>query len=898
MRHSILRHRHCEPLESRRLLSAYLVTNAADSGAGSLRQAIIDANANPGSDTISFAIGTGRQSIAPASALPDITGPTIIDGTSQPGYAGQPIIEITGSSAGGVATDGLVLLAGDSTVRGLVINRWSGSGIISKDNIGNNVFENNYIGTDLTGLVKAPNRIHGMLLMCDNNRVGGTLAWQRNVISGNGVLGLFMLYSNSNIVQGNYVGVGADGVTPVGNATGIDSQGGRGTLIGGTEPGAGNVISGNDQDGLLIYTDSDHNVVQGNLIGTDYTGKAAAANSGWGIEVQGAYNLIGGSSISARNFLSGNVASGIVFYLGTAHDNLVQGNFIGTDITGTRAIPNVNQGVSFSGDTDVDLTAPGPANNIIGGTTPEQRNIISGNGTGVGIFNRSRYNTISGNYLGTDVTGTREIPNQTGINIFNDSDHNTIGGDASGAGNVIAASAIDGINLGSDSTTVQGNTFGLAADGITAMPTGGHAILTIFSSHQRIGGTSPQARNIFANSADCAVKLAGGTDNRIEGNYIGTDISGITPAGNGSAGVWFDGSSMGLVSRNLIANNRDFGIVVASGTGNAITQNLVYDNGLGIDLNGDGVTLNTPGGPHAGANDLQNFPVISSATSDGSMTVIEGSLNAAPNASFTVEIFASSKLNASHHGDATVYLGSVTVVTDSSGNGAFSGQFAVVTSPGQNVTATATAASDGSTSEFALNKVIVPAPPPAVIASSFVWQESPNTVSFTFTQDVQASLDLNDVVVRNLATGIEISPISFVWNADTRTAIFSLPPDMSDGDYRATLGASGITNANGASLDADSTLDFFVMAADANHDRSINFADLVIVAQNYDGYPRTFVQGDLNRDGKVDFADLVMLAQRYDTTLATPPSAAIAASVPSRTRLAGRKARKALTHYT
>jgi hypothetical protein len=123
------------------------VTNTNDSGPGSLRQAILDANATPVTDTIAFSIGSGVQTITPLSALPSISDPVIIDGTTQPGFAGAPIIELNGS---GVNGNGLVIFTGNSTVRGMVINRFGDTGIQIKEGE-NNVVEGNYLGTDASG---------------------------------------------------------------------------------------------------------------------------------------------------------------------------------------------------------------------------------------------------------------------------------------------------------------------------------------------------------------------------------------------------------------------------------------------------------------------------------------------------------------------------------------------------------------------------------------------------------------------------------------------------------------------------------------------------------------------------------------------------------------------------
>ena len=141
-----------ERLEGRVLFSTYTVTTAADAGAGSLRQAIVDANKHAGPDAIHFAIGTGPRTIAVASALPTITDPLVLDATTQPGFAGKPLIELTGRDIAATASSvtGISITAGDSVVRGLVINRFSGNGIRLLGN-GGNVVCGNYVGTDASG---------------------------------------------------------------------------------------------------------------------------------------------------------------------------------------------------------------------------------------------------------------------------------------------------------------------------------------------------------------------------------------------------------------------------------------------------------------------------------------------------------------------------------------------------------------------------------------------------------------------------------------------------------------------------------------------------------------------------------------------------------------------------
>lgn len=149
-----------EALESRALLATFTVNTTADSGAGSLRQAILSADSTPGADVIDFAIGTGPQTIAPLTALPAITDPVTIDGTSQPGYNGTPIIEINGAGAGNFA-NGLTITTSNTVVRGLVINRFDGNGILLQGN-GKDVIQGNYIGTDTSGANPQGNSADGI----------------------------------------------------------------------------------------------------------------------------------------------------------------------------------------------------------------------------------------------------------------------------------------------------------------------------------------------------------------------------------------------------------------------------------------------------------------------------------------------------------------------------------------------------------------------------------------------------------------------------------------------------------------------------------------------------------------------------------------------------------------
>ena len=163
-----------------RAASTFVVTNTDDSGPGSLRQAILDANANAGSDLITFNIGSGLKTITPASKLPDITDPVVIDGTTQPGFSGSPLIELNASNTG--FDWALLIRAGNTTIRSLIINHFSNGGILIVDNGGNHI-EGCYVGTDATGSTGTNSRANAIAIGSANNVIGGTTANTRNVIT-------------------------------------------------------------------------------------------------------------------------------------------------------------------------------------------------------------------------------------------------------------------------------------------------------------------------------------------------------------------------------------------------------------------------------------------------------------------------------------------------------------------------------------------------------------------------------------------------------------------------------------------------------------------------------------------------------------------------------------------
>ncbi|MCA1718587.1 MAG: Ig-like domain-containing protein [Actinobacteria bacterium] len=437
-----------------------------------LRAAIEEANATTAADTISFNIGgSGVKTISPMAALPDITEAVTIDGYSEPGASPNTLdtgtdaalkIELSGANAV-LGAIGLRITSRDSVVKGLIINRFgygvtiSGAGLST---LGNNKIEGNYIGTDASGTADLGNSRAGVQIVdAAGNVVGGTSAAARNTISGNTLDGVFVDGLGANRIEGNYIGTDANGTADLGNGEdGVTLLNAATNVVGGTSATAHNIISGNGNDGVTIS-------------GTDS---------------------------------------------GSSGNNNVMGNYVGTDASGTANLGNDEDGVDIDGD--------GAPNNTIGGTEAGARNIISGNDD-------------------------------------------------------------DGVDIS--------NTFG-----------------------------------------------------------------------------------------------------------NRILSNSIHSNGaLGIDLGADGVTANDPKDPDTGPNTLQNYPVITSVTSSSGQTTIKGTLNSIPNAgAFTLQFFGSPTADPSGFGEGRTLVGETLVTTDSNGDASF--DFATTTplAGGQVVTATATR--NGNTSEF------------------------------------------------------------------------------------------------------------------------------------------------------------------------------------------------------
>lgn len=600
--------------------ATFVVTTTADSGPGSLRDAITQANASRGADDIVFQIAgpaeSGVYRIRPATPLPRLLGAQVspfnygdgtrILGETQRAFSGDtnplgPEIVLDGSNAG-VNAVGLDVSAAGCVIREITIQKFDLFGIQLSG--ASNKVEGCYVGTGASGeAANAGNGWAGIAARGADVVIGGSTIAARNVISGNGARsgsgsGVLVEPPAGVTIEGNYIGIDATGLKPIPNVeTGINIAA-PGSVV------RGNVISGHASAGVKVLGAGSSTSIEGNLVGTNAEGLAAIPN-GQGVLVQGDSStikpesvVIGGVTATSRNILSGNLYSGLSI-TGQARNSMVRGNYIGTDITGMNALPNGRGGVVISRG----------SNHVIGGAVVGARNVISGNAEAGLTFDTGAFNNVAqGNYIGVAADGVKPLGN-------------TSSGFREG----------NGISVG--------------------------------------GGSAPEAH---------------GTGNRIGG----------ADAGAG----------------NVIAHNEGRGVIVYS-TENSVLRNSIYANGseyhdgIGIDLENDGLTPNDPGdvdgssdGSYQPANHFQNHPVLASVEfRDGNVTVA-GTLDSKPNKNFRVELFATNPQASRGYSEGQTFLGVANVATDASGRASFHVTLPIA-SPDQIITATATDAL-GNTSEF------------------------------------------------------------------------------------------------------------------------------------------------------------------------------------------------------
>ncbi|MGZ4779137.1 MAG: hypothetical protein ACXV5L_08060, partial [Thermoanaerobaculia bacterium] len=462
---------------------------------------------------------------------------------------------------------------------------------------------------------------------------------------------------------------------------------GNGASGDGLDIGPGGIAGadGSSVKGLVIRHHSNHGIsidansvkVESCFIGTDLLGLTADKNLGHGILIFGANVTIGGNSIVTGNVISGNDTDGIEVSGIATIATVIQNNFIGTNALGTGALGNRLDNLHITG--SASLTAVGPLN------------VISGSQFGNGIVIDGGANLVSvfANHIGTDLPATGALPNNgDGINISDGSNH-MIGGLTIGQRNVISGNTGDGVSILATATGVQvfGNFIGTDVTGTSAIPNGaaspsGGRGVFITANNNTVSAPVVIAPQVISGNTHEGVYVQGGVGNTISKNLIGKTLTGGV-LGNGGAGVAVSSAS-GNGNQNLITQNK----IENNGTNGS---NATTEVG-GIDLERDGITPNDLNDPDTGGNNLQNFPLFTSAKSVSGTTTVAGTLQSTPSTQFTIEFFTNTACDASGNGQGAIYDSSTNVSTDPSGNATFSVALST-DSPGMFVTATATATS-------------------------------------------------------------------------------------------------------------------------------------------------------------------------------------------------------------
>ncbi len=560
--------------------------------------------------------------------------------------------------------------------------------------LGNNIGVDPFIGSPNVGNAGDGIKIEGA--GAQDNIIGGLAgSFYFNSISGNGGDGVAIIRgATDNTLEGNFIG--ADGVYAFGNkGDGVYlGSGANNNFIGTTAytgieghlTGAGNDITGNGRYGVEITgTGTDLNSLIANEIGTDSTGTTAFPNTLGGVLIHGgaSYNAVGTGSSVEGNVISGNDGDGVTISGKGTTNNLVAFNHIGTNMGGTKAVPNQGAGVFIENHA---------TDNIIG--TPGGSQLIAGNAQeGVLISDAgTTANVIYGNHI-----GLMGLPNGfSGVAIDDGATGNTVGG-MSIEQNIIASNTDDGVNItgaGTDNNTVQGNL--IKANGVNGVviqdsaadnTVGVNGVGNVISGnindgvvlagagtkHNKVeynliglnaAGTGPQANgangvlinagasantvdfDYISGNTDDGIDIDASNGNFVRANFIGTAEDQMTPIANnfgvfiesGANGNFIGGNSQG----NTIANNTHAGVAI---TGNAsidnlISENSIYNNAIGIDLGNLGVIRAnvTQNSPSVGPNDLQNKPYLTAGMTPGT---IMGTLTSVPLESYTIEFFAS-----------------------------------------------------------------------------------------------------------------------------------------------------------------------------------------------------------------------------------------------------------------
>jgi parallel beta-helix repeat protein len=664
-----------EHLEDRYVPSTFEVLNLNNSGIGSLRQAILSANAQPGADVIDFNVaGVIRLT---TGALPAITGKVDIDGTTAPGFAGTPVVEFDYNDCAGLQFN-----AGSagSALQSLGLVNAIGNGVTLNGG-GNMLVVGNYIGLELDGATVAGNGGNGLQLNASSgNTIGGTTAQDRNLISGNDNNGIDISGSSDNQIIANYVGTDASGTLERGNAGNgiLLTAGANGNLIGGDATGGndptngvfvippqGNLISGNYANGVLINGNAYQNTLSGNFIGTAASGNSALGNNLDGVAIVNANgNSLIGCTLTTEpfvfyNVISGNGANGL--QVTNSNKTTIQANFFGLGANNQTAVGNALNGVVVEGSsTNTLMGGPIPIGNV-DAANGENGILVQGTAsfftsynTFCGLAAFKNYTNLGNGWDGMKITSTGgNILIRTNVITENGNDGIEVSGAASGvriAGNII------GLFTNQDPGGNKNN--GVEVDGTA------HNIV--------IGGPQPTfniiAHNVISANGGNGIAIDGDAHNvQISFSFIGTDLTGLDALGNAKAGVYLGAGSysttVGSMDPSLltvISGNLGDGVEMSGTHGNTVVGTLIGTDVAGLlplPNGGDGIFLsnssnNVIGRTSAGLNGTAGGPanLIAFNDADG-IFVASGSGNAIrensiySNALLGIDLGASANMN-------------------------------------------------------------------------------------------------------------------------------------------------------------------------------------------------------------------------------------------------------------
>ncbi|HET6327078.1 MAG TPA: LEPR-XLL domain-containing protein [Planctomycetaceae bacterium] len=747
-----------ETLEDRILLSAFTVSTLNDAGNGSLRQAILNANANHGADVINFTVA---GTIVLNSALPNVIDTVNIDGTSAPGFASTPVVEVNFNGHAGLD---FTANASGSELQSLSLVNASTNGV-TLNAVHQMIIAGNFVGVETDGVTTAANNGSGIALTnSTGNTIGGPSLLDGNIVSGNSQQGILLSGSSTNIVENNYIGTDATGTIALGNGfNGVLISGHAvGNLIGGEETGGndptqgtfvrppeGNLISGNGGDGVLITNHASQNQLSGNFIGTDASGNAALGNTLDGVAIVSANNnSLLGCTIQTNpfvfyNVISGNGGNGLT--VNNSNNTTIQANFFGMGANNDTAVGNGQNGVVVEGSS---------SHTTMGGPIP-LGNVDAANAqNGIVVRDHASFFTSYNTFCGLAAFSTDP-------NFGNGGDGMLItstGGSILIRTNVITENGRDGVEIAgaAQGVRVTGNIIGLDTNGQAEMGNLGNGVEVGGSAHNIVvGGPQPTfnvvPQNTISANGENGVAITGSAHSiTVNNGFIGTNATGLQTFGNDEAGIYIGpGTSKNVIGSpepsltTIISGNGASGINMEGTTGNTVVGtwigldrngNLPFGNdGNGILINNssrniiggvgangnhivasglDGVFVEsgTGNGIHensifgsdglgidlgSGANLNQAAPVLSSVQASGPGLQVTGRLTSRPNTVFTVEFFA----NDTSAPSGRVFLGLLKVKTNSAGTIVFTSNQFLRPLGSTFITATATDGANN-TSEF------------------------------------------------------------------------------------------------------------------------------------------------------------------------------------------------------